>query len=410
MPAGNLFRREQRQQHRVQLQHARRELDLYQRQQAELRALAPPRRAEVERIRREADEAARRRAEEARLQAEREAQRLRDQLEQAQRERLRLAQQQRRDMAAAARQRALDLQRQQAQARALAARQLQAQLDADNDRIAQLRAALPPALDLLGPQASRLMLRLTQLIGLLAGSADPQLPTHRADLATLQPIPGRCRANRPRIAAEYQRLRVCVPGALEIVTAAVRAALEAIDTDRATDLADVAAIDVRVTAAELTHAAALAHVRTYPNLGLTLAEIADAEGVVANFGAAQLAQLNAKLAGHPVLSWRRERMPVTRPNHAGTFLRIPDTMHNFPCRPSGEVFHDWIYDHRGHGQPAAEMRRFLAAGQVQLGLLQITVTATQQPNGKWVLTSRNLTLNVILDAAQTLLITFYKVG
>jgi hypothetical protein len=410
MPSGNLFRREQRQQHRVQLQQARRELDLYQRQQAELRALAAPRRAEVERIRREAEELARRRAEEARLQAEREAERRREQLRLERRDRHLIAQQQRRDLATAGRQRALDLQQQQAQARALAARQLQAQLDADNDQIAQLYPALPPALDVLATQANRLVLRLTQLIGLLAGSADPHLPAHRADLATLQPIPPRCRANRPRIATEYQRLRTCTPGALEVTTAAVRAALVAIDVARATDLADVTAIDVRVTAAELTHAAALAHARAYPNLGLTLAEIAHPEGVIAKLGAPQLAKLNAKLVGCVVQTWRRERMPASRPNHSGAFLRIPDQIQNFPYRPSGEVFHDWIYDYAGHGQPATEMRKYLVPGRVQLGLLQITVTASQQPNGNWKLTSPNLILNVILDQTQTLLITFYKLG
>ncbi|HMR32373.1 MAG TPA: ATP synthase F0 subunit B [Geminicoccaceae bacterium] len=409
MPGGNLFRREQRQQHRVQLHQARRELDLHMRQQEELRRLAAPQRAEAERIRREAEELARRRAEEARLQAEREAERIREQLRAERRDRRHLAQQQRQAAAAIVRQHDLDLRQQQVQARALAAHRLQTQLDADNALIAQLHPGLAPALQALAQQADRLSQRLTLLIGLLAGSADPHLATHRADLATLQPIPIRCRANRPQVDVEHRRLRTCATGTLEITTASVRAALVRIDTDRATDAADVTAIDIRVTAAELTHAAALAHARAYPNLGLTLAEIAHPEGVIRNFGAAQLARLNARLAWHPVQTWRRERMPNTRPNHRGAFLRIPDTIHNFPCRPSGEVFHDWLYDYAGHGQPAAEMRRFLAAGQVNVGIV-ITITATQQPNGNWVLTSPNLTLNVILDQTQTLLITFYKLG
>lgn len=386
MPGGKDFRRDQRQQQRVQTKWANRNSRLY--------------RLELE-ARQRAEQEARRRAEQERLRAEREAERLRQQI--------RLQRQQRRVQDRLQRQTQRDnLERQAQQAEALRrqlAEQAQRQHEQNNTDVLVLYPLLNAGLPLLRARCLALENRLNRIVQLLTGSAAVELVTLRANLLAIQGVRAHCGTNHPLCVAQYQRITTCRITVIEITTAQVLLFLQGHDVTYQADLVNVTAIDVHLTAAELTYQNDLLLMRTYPNLGLTFTAIHDARGPIAMLTQQQLVKLNTKLAGHTVQSWARVRMPNTRPNFSGTFLLIPHTLSYFPCQPSGEVFHDWIWDYAGHGQTAAEMRQMLDPGSHTRRFIDID--ETQQGNGNWLLTGRNVTLRIILSSDRQVLITFY---
>jgi hypothetical protein len=178
------------------------------------------------------------------------------------------------------------------------------------------------------------------------------------------------------------------------------------------DDGDVTMIDARTTNAELTYQADFNLIATYPNLGLTLTEIRQARGVCNLLNAQQLSRLNQKLAGKPVQSWQTVWMPNTRANFRGQLMRIPRAIQGFSYIPSGEVFHDWVWQNDGHGQSAAAMEQALGPHSKLIQLFGPFDEQYDQQRDRTVYTHRNFTCQIVIsgrtgDHGRTL-ITYYS--
>ncbi|WP_191485600.1 hypothetical protein [Pseudomonas sp. FEN] len=282
----------------------------------------------------------------------------------------------------------------------------QRQWDDDNAALANLCRDLPP----LRLRAQAVRARTMTLTALLAGSAAAELAQLQLDVTALTQIDTRCQVNLQTAQARLQHIRAAQIRQIEAVTRIALQALQPVIAACQADGLTVTACEARATAAEATYLAARTLKATYPNLGLTLTLINHPKGPTNKLSALELAKLNTKLQGRTVTAWVLGRLPgaATRAYRAGEQMYIPQTLSYFPYQPSSEIFHDWVWETKvGHGQTASAMNEMLSKIQAG-GTLLDTPFVTTASGSKWVVTHPNVVLNIILDAAKTVLITFYK--
>ena len=280
----------------------------------------------------------------------------------------------------------------------------QRQWDDDNDALAKLCRDLPP----LRVRAKAVHTRALTLTALLKGSGAVELAQLVLDVTELDKIVSRCQTNLQDAETKLRHLRTVPIRQIEPVT---RIALLALQPAIAACLADgltVTACDTRATTADATYLAARTLRATYPNLGLTVPVINDARGPTHKLSGPELVKLNTKLQGREVTAWVLGRLPATRAHRTGEQMLVPQTLTYFPYQPSAEVFHDWVWETKaGHGQTASAMNETLNKIFTGGSLLGTPfVTTASGPN--WVVTHPNVVLNIILDSAKKVLITFYK--
>lgn len=262
----------------------------------------------------------------------------------------------------------------------------------------------------LGSRAQRIQGDVAILIGLLTGSGAATLPPLVNDAVDLQTVIATSQAGK-RIAVDwFDQIKQVSIKRIETVTLERAALLQPLVAQYGAHVAIVDQAEQRVIATKAANSAAFAAADKYKNLGMTLHVFNSANGPTQKLTGAELGNLSKKLEGYRVTSWVSARLPGTRAHRTGETMLVPHTLAGFPYQPSSEIFHDWVWDTKpGHGQTARkmnEMLRLIHTGSQLPGMGPFKTAV--QPNLNIRVTHPNLTLDVILNANATVLITFFN--
>ncbi|MGS0688183.1 eCIS core domain-containing protein [Nakamurella sp. GG22] len=156
---------------------------------------------------------------------------------------------------------------------------------------------------------------------------------------------------------------------------------------------------------------------TYRNLNLSRAQVTDA--FWQSLLQPQKALWNTKLAGCTVTAWGHQGHPgpasrARQNGYAGANIMIP-VIQGFPCRVSGEVVHDWIFETiPNHGHRATKILQMVTLALAGQGFnagpnFPVTATSAPQGGGRTLYSWTNTQVRIIIAAgAPPTLITYFN--